>query len=572
MKKENKENLENKYTKHKVLGYLGRTVSAGIIAGGLMLSSYTFIADPLIYRTYTNDLPSFDEANDNLEATGYNTDINWYQDCRFVFPASGKVKVNVFIPEEKRSDRFIKTLESSIDEINDVLNMINPNYRLEIEYNPSGFDKLYCFNLYESDMSSEETATSRTVGFAQGTQYHYTKNGIGRYAVDVDIDLDYCESICRDDDTFFKYVKYILCHEIAGHGLASMKDAYKLEDYPYQTIMEYANNEGRYFSKSDLMIMFSLYSNNSNYDEWERKINEYLSNQDWYKKLQQQVEFVKDNFYHEYVEKNNLQSYITTSDIKYQDIGEFYIRSKATLSANSEEDGDYTYKMIFYDGVKTNEKIETKTFLSEACNDILDYKLDEDFFIIDGVSCTENAVFVKIGEDSLVKVYCKYDENGNLAVNYCITSEMISKEAYEKEIEGMEKLTNRIDRNTSSQAVCADFVRKYLAKNGYEYQNIENVKEKMFGFKLADNENDAIIIDKENLYIGNNKYYFSIEDGFIFCSNGRILVLLDNNSIIELDIGFNFDKAEIEVSKTGEISVLSEARFNVSRQNSQRGE
>lgn len=563
----------------KGLAFWGKPICVGLISGGLLLGAKFGVVDPIVYRAYKNDLPTFEDANENLDATGYNTDITWYENKRFVFPSSGKVKVNVHIPEEQQTDRFKLALEDSINEINEVLQMINPKYNLEINYDPGLFDKLYCFNLYSCDLSADKTEKSRTVGNAT-TKYNYdTKNGEGKYVVDVDIDLDYCESSCESDEKYLNFVKYVLCHEIAGHGLASMKDAYDMEYYSYQTIMESANAYGVYFSKSDLMIMFSLYSQNANYSEWEQKIDNYLASKPFYINLESALDYVKENFYNEYVVKNGLQDYISPEDIQYDNIGDVYIKSISNRVSYLEK-GNLYIKDITYKGLTSTCKIENLQSIASREN-ILFYKTNYDFYTHGGGSFEViydhfKSVYVKIGDKTIVEVCLKDYYNGGFIINNFKTYDLISKEEYQKEVTAIEEVIKQINKNTGAGDLanndiglvydidvgCVKFIQDFLNENGCKYKKISGVKNEMHG-AIYDSSTDAkpVVITDEFIYIDNEKLYYSIKDGFMFCSNGKVLALLDNNSVIELEFGIDYDNAKIKVEESGKLLFVRGPQF-----------
>lgn len=561
------------------LAFWGKPICVGLISGGLLLGAKFGVVDPIVYRAYKNDLPPFEEANDNLDATGYNTDITWYENKRFVFPSSGKVKVNVYIPVEQQTDRFKLALEDSINEINEVLQMINPKYKLEVNYDPGLFDKLYCFNLYSCDLSADRTETSRTVGNAI-TKYNYdTKNGEGKYVVDVSIDLDHCESSYGNDEKYFNFVKCILCHEIAGHGLASLKDAYDMDYYSYQTIMESANTYGTFFSKSDLMIMFSLYSQDTNYSEWEQKIDNYLASKPFYINLEKSIDYVKENFYNEYVVKNGLQDYISPEDIQYKDIGEVYIKSISNGITYLEK-GNIYFKNITYKGLTSTCKIEDLESMA-TCEAILFCKTNYDFYNYAGGSFEVvfgyyKNVYVKIGEKTIVEVCLKDSYNDGFIINNFNTYDLISKEEYQKETKAIEDVIRQINKNTGandlpnkgSSLVCdidvgrVKFVQDYLNENNYKYKNITGVKNEMHGaIYNSDTGSEVVVITDECVYIDNEKLYYSIKDGFIFCSNGKVLALLDNNLVVELEFGIDFDKGQMKVEKSGELIFVRGPQF-----------
>lgn len=560
----------------KGLTFCGPSICAGITISALLLGAKFCVADPIVYRAYKNDLPTYEDANKNLDATGYNTDITWCENYRFVFPSSGKVKVNVFIPEDKQTDRFKSALESSINEINNVLSLINPKYSLEVNYDPGLFDNLYCFNLYMEDLSNYPKK-NRIVAYTQTKDTYNTKNGMGKYAVDVTIDLDYCDEICYSDSKYLNYVKNTLCHEIAGHGLASMKDAYELEDYPYQTIMESAKSSGVFFSKSDLMILFSLYSKDTNYDEWKQKIDDYLATNPVYINLQKKIDYVKEHFYDEYVVKNELQNYISPKDIQFENIGEFYIKSITEKNCDFIT-GNFQQKYITYKGLTSASEIEVYNYNLSGFDNINYTNYSGYFFDVDGVSCSSTLgddVYVKIGENTIVEVGVSYGSNG-LYINGYNTYDLISKEAYKRETKIIDETIKQICKDSNEnnhivkeygtfknvEAGCANFIKDYLDKNGYNYKDISSVKNEMHGAIIDDSSNTKTVVINKSIYIDGEKYYYTISDGFVFCSNGKVLVLLENNSVIELEIGIDLNNAQVEVKQTADMLFLGGPQFN----------
>lgn len=501
-----------------------KSVGVQTLAGLLLV----FGADSVVRRTFTTDLPRIEDVDNNLDETDSRTEIYSEELVRFVFPRSGKLKVNVKIPQEKLTDRFKNVLEDSIAEINEVLAMIEPSYSLEIEYNPNIFDTMYSFNLMDAQL--EKSETQAILGSTETKYIGKTISGYGRYIVDVKIDLDYLDQY--ESEHYYNVVKHVLCHEIAGHGLGDFKDAYLLDDYDYDTIMKSANprNENdKLFSKSDLMMLFSMYSNNTNYEDWEKKIDNYISTKDWYKSLQVNVEFVKNNFYDAYVVKNGLEQYIKPEDIKYEDLGKFCIRLQEPFDDLAETED--AAKLFMYFSRNSGDKLEFNGFLIALQQYGKFYEFESEGIIdnIEGVVCNGNCVYVKIGDDTMVCVTIE-NTDGKLAITEMLTYDIISEKEYKNEVSSLKKIAENCPTDDTALDYLSNEMLDYLKNNNISFKNISKVDEYSECIKMGKSIEDGQVFELYQDFIKfNDKYYsFTVKDGLIFTDNGFIIVPEDD--------------------------------------------
>lgn len=568
--------MENEERKHKQ--YINKElVKKGLIYTGSTVGAFAigfggaYAGGALIFREWKNDLPDIVEAKTNMIRSGSETEIAWTDDSRFVFPASGTAKVNVKIPEEKLTDDVKKALEDSVAEINKVLEMINPKYNLEIDYNPSIFDKLYCFNLYEENLALADSQNGRSIASTQTKIQRKTTNGLGKYVVDVCVDLDFLREKYGTSDDFYLCLRNSLTHEIAGHGIAGLSDAYLLDSYPYQTLMDAEFSGGMLFSKSDLMMFFAKYRNDNNYDEWEEQIDTYLASQGWYLKLQEQVGYLKENFYNEYVVKNGLEGYIKPEDIKFENIGQFgdfYLCSSTKYMLPSEEDSSEMQKeMIYYIGKTSDERItETLAFGSVYDGSFAYISEDGGLYNINGVQCTTNGDFlVQVGDSTVVMTRLNEDENGNCEFNFQ-TKDLISKSDYENGIEHIKTFSEEedIDKRAVSSAMLKMLLGFRFSSKNVDINDITAING---SFEFTNNEaGETYVLTESGVtkttdYGYMEKYNIKFIDGKILCSNGMIFVST-NEGVKVLDIDFlqgkGFSSKNIDISYENSDAIVIE--------------
>lgn len=573
--------MENEERKHKQyinkdlikkgLIYTGSTVGAFAIGFG-----GAYAGGALVFREWKNDLPDIVEAKNNMNQSGSETQIAWNDDARFVFPASGTLKVNVHISDEKLTDDVKKALEDSVDEINKVLEMINPKYNLKIDYNPSIFDNLYCFNLYEESLDLVESSKARAIATTQTKTMRKTNNGLGKYVVDVNVDLDWLREKYGTSDEFYLCLRNALTHEIAGHGIAGLSDAYLLDNYPYQTLMDSEYDGGMLFSKSDLMMLFSKYRNDNNYDEWEEQIDAYLANQEWYLKLQEQVGYLKENFYNEYVIKNGLEEYIKPEDIKFENIGkfgDFYLRSSIKYMLPNEEDSSKMQnEMVYYIGKTSDERFaETLAVGSVYDGSFVYISENGGLYNINGVQCTASGEFlVQVGDNTVVMTKLSEDENGNCEFNFS-TRDLISESDYNNGIRGIINFNEEedIDKKAVSSAMFKMLLGfRFSSKN----ININDITAINGDFEFKDNgTGDTYVLTesgvaKTTMFGDVEDYKIKFIDGKILCSNGMLLVST-SEGIRALDIEFlqgeGYNSSSIDISyETSDGVAIKESQTN----------
>lgn len=521
------------------------------IASSALLIAVAIFGGPVLHRSFTNDLPKISDVEDNLNETGYWTDIALSFKSRFVFPASGVVKINVKIPEEKLTDKFKTALEDAVAEMNEVLYMIEPKYSLELNYDPNIFDEMYCVNLKDKQFE-DSSEDDRVVANAQTKDTYFTINGGGKYKVEVNIDLDYFNQIYQDDLVYHSIVKNALCHEILGHAIGSMGDAYLLEDYPYRTMMSYSDIDNS-LSKSDLMILFSLYSNNTDYGEWERKIDKFLSSRSWNQDFREFISYVKETFYDSYVVQQGLEEYIKPEDIAYEDIGDtFYLRNNTTKSDYIKRENEEIIEIQKFANARTVNSENDKDYLYNVDGSICRYPDSSDF---------NRFMFIKVGEDTMVEVRESYFGYG---INFT-TYDVLDKEIYEKETSILKKACDKLTKN-NQKTYLSDVIIDYLNKNDIDFEKIASVNNYSTGVMACYKSVD--IYEVEMLYysfkIDGSSQGYILNDGIIIGVDDRTFLVATSTDQARLfSFKIDYEKGEYVIDEIGYVYFSDKDKFSI---------
>lgn len=559
------ENFESKVVKKYKIKRVVKGTSLTIAAAALVFSLGVFGGSTLYYRKLHNDLPKISDAENNLNGSGYSTEISWLDDERFVFPLSGKLKVNVYIPKEKLTEEVKSALEESVEEMNDVLAMIDKDYRLVINYKPKFFDDTYCFDLYDADLTYYSMEKGgRALGNASTISSAKTVNGYGKYRVKVNVDLDYCRENYKSDEDYHNVLISVLCHEILGHGIGSFKDAYKLDDYKYRTIMEGANSREVYFSKSDLMMLFSKYSNNNNYESWESKIEEYYKGKDWYKEIAENVNYVKEHIYDDYVIKNGLEEYIKPEDIVFEDIGEFYASSSdAYYGVSIDDRKSYIQRNASYNMIKSEDKLSTFFCVTLGVDNLYKAEYDDYIYNINGVTCTKNGVFAKINDETIIEANIGEDENGDICIKYFKTYDSITKEQYENNLKNINKVLAEFKEFSSYYDYVSEKAASYFEKEGISYTLIKEILNEISTQRLSyyvGSDYDDIKITDDNFTINNRSFSYEIKNGIVVISNEEIMIKTPSK-LIMYRMFFDVETGETYFKECGIIPNYNKADF-----------
>ena len=529
-----------KTQKSKVLGILKNI--------GLSLLAVTTIAGGVTVkglRTFNNDLIKEQVIEQNFDELGAKDEVSGWND-RFVFPEDGVVKVNIRIPKEKITNEVKQGLFDAVFEINSMLSIVNPNYRLELNYEPKALDNLYCFNVYDDDYSGSEAA-----GTAQTKIKLPTINGYGKYSVRIGIDLNKINGFSDKSSDIQTAVKNVALHEIGGNGLGSLNDAYCLEDYNRNTIMEGANASSmKYITKSDVKSIVAKYVSPDELSGLDEKIDNYIKNTQAYSNLKEKADFVKANFYEQIANSSKDLAGSKPEDFQFENIGNFCYKNYSKETFGEFDEINYVGESNSYVKRLSEDKAEMFDFNGFAYKG---YNYNSGRFglmNIDGMTAMDSGSFCVKYKDKIVLVGVKENELGEKKLVCNGIKQQESPESFDT-----------IKRNVS------DFVDKSRENKDYYFQVVTNSASeylKNSGVKtlgLRDEYNLKFSTASSLYSFGENQmvniyndfdrdYKYKIVNGMAVLSSGEIVALTENGvNLLNAKFDFLNGKVNFEQNK-----------------------
>ncbi len=174
-----------------------------------------------------------------------------------------KFIVNInFETTDKEKEIFLNCIE----DYNSIFEVINPNYKFEIDFNPNVLEKAspYSINIKKVEKFKDSNTLGRTINF----NYPSTVGQVATFFNTIQLK----ESLFENEI----FLKYVFKHEFM-HVLG-LGDAYLKQNNKQKTIMD-NNDVNEFLTKADLIMLDALYRSADNKysdDEIEEFINKYV--------------------------------------------------------------------------------------------------------------------------------------------------------------------------------------------------------------------------------------------------------------------------------------------------------
>lgn len=250
----------------------------------------TALLGSMIYSSFIPKLNNSNIRNAFIEKYGYDDSyisLSNIGQTRLNAPLiSENTKFNILIDDLSNEEK--EQMLNVISELNSIFEVINPNYKFIIDFNPNIVDIINPVNVNVLESTLNETKKGKWFSILK----YISLNGLSPlYSV---IQLNYHKENFNMENVFM--------HEIMHHlGLA---DAYKLDErIKVQSILDTAIR----LRKNDIAILVALYADLST-EENQKKMVEFINNyelsQDWLKEKIERadtnktkiIEFIKDRF------------------------------------------------------------------------------------------------------------------------------------------------------------------------------------------------------------------------------------------------------------------------------------
>ena len=372
--------LKNKQAKYKpakkhkipamLLGVMIGLGSFGTIGGIDYAVTYYNGED---YMPYSEVVQFCDDLDLNMSYFSFETSPQ-RQNTRAVFPKEG-IKLNIYIDnltEDEKND-----LQRAVDDLNAVFQVIRPENKFVLEFNPSLGDKLnkYYIDVYEMPEEIEEG-----IGGDWNPNYQaHNKNGLVSYHSKIELKRSVLNYNC-------------FLHEIFHH--LGFGDAYiKIDELDTFSIMLGADVQSKHMHRNDIAILAARYGDNSTPEKKQALIdyiNSYESQQDWYKEYKQKAD--------ELVDKLATSLKIDKSEINLDLAGKTYIKKPVSF------DAEKSYNMISFDKQKMEQEsigIKMKYDSNEITTSYFQSGFSQFLDDIDGIDYAETVLGTSI--------YCEVD-------------------------------------------------------------------------------------------------------------------------------------------------------------------
>lgn len=335
-----KDFIKNEVLPRAVGGLIGLSISTALVVAPLQIA----------LRSFVNDLPKISVTDSAIDELEIDDEIVWKlnEKTRFVFPRNGKITINMDID---LTDEEKNVIDEALEEANTILHLVDDDYELKAEYNKNKFKKLYSITVSDGDLDEA------VLGNYRDDFSYYTLKGEGIYSGIANLDMD---KIRSDEEIAAAKLKNTFLHEVFGHGIARMSDAYKVVDengkeiYPKLTLLEASDSYA--LENSSLPIIYDVdiknflakYGKDMTEEKAEALINEYKDNSKMYAGFRAELQSVKDNIVETFKTK-----YFKTIDVdKIQFTGLDGICYKTAYTSYKESYFGYSEKNIYEEVVK----------------------------------------------------------------------------------------------------------------------------------------------------------------------------------------------------------------------------
>lgn len=494
-------------------------------------------------RTFSNDLTPVSEVQNNIKNMGLDSSIirmPMSLHSRFMFPKNGKVNVNIFIPENELKE-VKPAFVNAIDEINDALALVNPKFKLVLDFEPKKKGSFYSIDVTNGDLTKDGF-----LAYWQDLAMWPTTNGVGVYHGQVVVDLN---KFTKHGNLSTNSLKTVLLHEIAGHGILRLGDAYKhLDDFKKPTIMKFGTTsdlrvievtgekDNDYystistptFSKYDLQVLMARYAKGSDYIGWDKTIDTFLVAKKAYETVATEVEYINEN--KEVILNNALEKFPELKGYKASEITE-----NSSLHYSITKDKEYSVYSFSSDG--------GEYYIRDIDPDynVATAKGSADTTMVEGVIVGLGGKYLYKCRDKVLEIECKTQENGEKTAFITGVYNSLSKEEYLKE---KEYVNSHTDFNLVEKI--DDSAQKYLTGKGLDVIPLSERD------VIVDSEKaEKIII--YNGFIGVEKngiretYDNKICNGIAITKRGEVIVNTNNGYKI-LDIEFDAKNLDVNFS------------------------
>lgn len=423
--KASKENKQS-FIKRSLPYVIGFCISIGALSG----------ASHLAFRTFGNDLPSNKNVERVLNEYGLNSEVAMQKGLdRFVFPRSGVVKVNVKIKD--LDDHTKEVFQESVDDINALLKIINPKYKLELNYNPGLFDNLYAINVKQKSLDAETLGTC-----APGFTMH-TVNGSGRYVSNVALDIEKMKADPFNPDAVLKNT---FIHEVAGHGLFALGDAYKIDGFTADTVMQSSGKvDSPGFYPLDIKTAIVKMSKDVDSKKLDDAVKEYYNSTEYYIKKLDEAKYFKENVYN-YAKKSAYMGHeeFDASKMEFSNFDEVYSRAyyNTYVNALGSVNGSQTeYLYSFNNGDVKLDSLDIGGCKS-ICKDTYNYGIMD----LDGLtySMSQDSYYLKY-DNQIFKARIEEQKDGEKRIEFYTCGKTISKEEYDTRMSNYLRVVNQYD-------------------------------------------------------------------------------------------------------------------------------
>lgn len=547
----------SKENKKKFLNYVRNAVVGLIIGSGLFSLGY-MAQDQIKYRAIFNDLSTEKQMKKAAEAMKVDKNLAGLNMPRVVFPRNGVLTLNVRIPEFKLTDEVKNLLQKNVDEINRAFDYVNPKYSVKLEYDRNKFKDMYSIDIYESNIPNKST-----LGQQQYKNYNVTYfAGAAVYNSRVTLDIDKIKKYHPGDKDFSETFSDVFLHEVLGHAICGMADAYNKDEYRFtQTIMDFGGSTrlGAVLP-SDMAIMLVKYSKDSDYDSWNEKANQYFNTTEWYMDKLQEARYLKGNAYSALISKYpyTLKD-AKENEFQYENLGDVYYELSGAFLRNVFESDpktllNYDYVYSTSPNFKKGERNYGNYYFFD--NLITNYNTESANYEIDGVRyvMNEDEYIIKYG-DKVFGVEVDKDEEGKLSIKDIYMYNSISKEEFDNGVKSAAFMKNQYEKNviTFTYEMYTKALDKYCEENDITIKDLPEIKGlymetySMDKFQF-DAENSLLNKEEHSIY-GNeniNLKYKILDDKYVLCSNGDVIVNTKYGMRV-LNVAFDKNKLDMFV-------------------------
>lgn len=418
----------------------------------------------VVFRTLANDLPNEKAVAKVYEESGAGSKISNWANSRFVFPRNGVVKLNVKI--DNLPDHTKEIFQDCANDINTLLKIINPKYRVELNYNPTIFDGLYCINISNASIPSPTVLGSCVTGIL-----YPTLNGEGKYSADVQIDLDKISTLQNPDVS----LKNVFVHEVAGHGIFSFGDAYNYDGFSRDTIMQGVSNiPGPSFYPMDIKNALAKYVKNTDFHTWDDAVEKYYNTTEFYIKKLDDANFFKDNIV-KYAKKCPYMGHDAFDESKLQLSNLNNIYSVYNVVGNVKQAGTTTkvnYEYIYK--IENNEVNSNDLMINGSSIDRLGSK--SGLRDLNGLtySTSQDSYYLKYDDELYRAVITNSSIDDEKEIDFYKCGKIISKEEYEKRLDTYNKVVEKYNveslltssgSNVNMYKIYEDYINSNILKN-----------------------------------------------------------------------------------------------------------